>query len=109
MLTNLRKNILTDIPEVILAKFDEKEDGTQWFTVTIKSIPEPFLVQWTKREKNSDMFQPININSKEFKGSSCSFPHPVLVIKQRKQLENFTFQIKIKNFIGTCKKTIQGI
>lgn len=101
--------MFTDIPEVIFAKFDEKEDGTQWVTVTIKSIPDPFLVQWRKREKNGDRFQLINVNAEEFKGSSCLFPHPVLVIKQRKQLENFTFQIKIKNFIGTCKKTIQGI
>lgn len=101
--------ILTDIPEVISAKFDENEDGTQWFTLTIKSIPEPFLIQWRKREKRDDTFQLINVNADEFKGSSCSFPHPVLVIKQREQLENFYFQIKIKNFIGTCKKTIQGI
>lgn len=77
--------------------------------MTIKSIPEPFLVQWRKKEKKSDMFQPINVIAKEFEGSSCSFPHPVLVIKEREQLENFTFQIKIQNFIGTCEKTIQGI
>lgn len=105
----IKHHILTDIPEVIFAKFDEKEDGTQWFTVTIKSIPEPFLVQWSKREKNGDRFQPINVNAEEFKGSSCSFPHPVLVVKQKEQLENFYFQIEIKNFIGTCKETIQGI
>lgn len=77
--------------------------------MTIKSIPEPFLVQWRKREKNSDRFQPINVNADEFIGSSCSFPHPVLVVKQREQLENFYFQIKIKNYIGTCTKTVQGI
>lgn len=101
--------ILTDIPEVIFTKFDEKEDGSQWFTVTIKSTPEPFLVQWRKREKKDDTFQLINVNADEFKGSSCSFPHPVLVVRQREKSENFDFQIKIKNFIGTCKKTIQGI
>lgn len=33
----------------------------------------------------------------------------MLVVKKREQLENFDFQIKIKNFIGTCKKTIHGI
>lgn len=77
--------------------------------MTIKSIPEPCLVQWRKREKNGDRFQPINVNAEEFKGSSCSFPHPVLVVKQKEQLENFYFQIEIKNFIGTCEKTIQGI
>nr|XP_034334894.1 uncharacterized protein LOC117680649 [Crassostrea gigas] len=98
-----------NIPEVILAKFDEKEDGTQWVTVTVKSIPEPFLVQWRKKEEKSDMFQPINVIAKEFEGSSCSFPHPVLVIKESEQLENFTFQIKIQNFIGTCEKTIQDL
>lgn len=77
--------------------------------MTIKSIPEPLLVQWRKREKNGDRFQLINVIDEEFKGSSCSFPHPVLVVKKREQLEHFYFQIKIKNFIGTCKKTIQGI
>lgn len=75
--------------------------------MTIKSIPEPVLVQWRKREKNSNRFQPINVIAKEFEGSSCSFPYPVLVIRQREQLENF--QIKIQNFLGTCEKTIQGI
>eukprot|EP00105_Crassostrea_gigas_P015053 XP_011431932.1 PREDICTED: uncharacterized protein LOC105331445 isoform X4 [Crassostrea gigas] len=100
--------IVLNIPEVIFAKF-EKEDGTQWVTVTIKSIPEPVLVQWRKRERNSDRFQPINVNAEEFKGSSCSFPHPVLVVKLKEQVENFHFQIKIKNFIGTCKKTIQDL
>lgn len=43
--------IVLNIPEVIFAKFDEKEDGTQWVRVTIKSIPEPSLVQWRKKEK----------------------------------------------------------
>lgn len=77
--------------------------------MTIKSIPEPSRVQWRKKEKNSDMFEPINVLAKEFEGSSCSFPYPVLVIRRKEQLENFAFQIKIQNLIGTCEKTIQGI
>lgn len=91
-----------------MAKFDKKKDGSQWFTVAIKSIPEPFLVQWSKQEKNGDTVQLINVNAEEFKGSSRSLPQPVLVVKQRELLENFNFQIEVQSFVGTCKKTMHG-
>lgn len=92
----------------MLAKFDKKKDESQWFTVAIKSIPEPFLVQWSKQEKNGDTVQLINVNAEEYKGSSRSLPQPVLVVKQRELLENFNFQIEVHNFVGTCKKTMHG-
>lgn len=88
----------------MLAKFDEKKDGSQWFTVTIKSIPEPFVVQWSKTEKNGDTVQLINVNAEEYKGSSRSLPQPVLVVKQRELLENFNFQIEVQSFVSKCKK-----
>lgn len=100
--------ICTGIPDVSLAKFEKKENGNQWFTVSIKSIPEPFLVQWSKKEKNGDTVQLINVNAEEYKGSSCSLTHPVLVVKQRELLEHFNFQIEVRSFVGTCTKTIQG-
>lgn len=91
-----------------MAKCDKKKDGSQWFTVAIKSIPEPFLVQWSKKEKNDDTVQLINVNAEEYKGSSRSLPQPVLVVKQRELLENFNFQIEVQSFVGKCKKTIHG-
>lgn len=91
-----------------MAKFDRKKDGSQWFTVAIQSIPEPLLVQWSKKEKNGDTVQLINVNAEEYKGSSRSLPQPVLVVKQRELLENFNFQIEVQNFVGTCEKTMHG-
>lgn len=76
--------------------------------MTIKSIPSPCFVQWSKKKKNSDSFQKIDANAHEYRGTSNSLPRPVLVIKQCEKLQTNSFQIEVQNFIGNCKKTIQG-
>lgn len=96
------------MPEVFLGKYDKKEDGSLSFTMTIKSVPVPNAVQWRMIENGSDTFEPINVNASEYKGTSNTFPHPVLVIKHVEKIENCSFEIEVKNLIGTVKKRIPG-
>lgn len=97
------------IPDVLLEKCEEKEDGSRWYKVTTKSIPSPCFVQWTMAEKNNNSFEVIDVSVEDYKGTSNSLPHPVLVINHSKQLQTHLFQIEVRNFIGSCKKIIPGI
>lgn len=76
--------------------------------ITIKSNPAPFLVKWSMKDKESETLQQINVNADEYKGTSTSFPHPMLVVKNPETLENYCFQIKAKNVIGFTEKVIPG-
>lgn len=99
---------LLGVPEVHLEKQDIKEDGSMWFTMSIKSVPVPHLVQWNVKEEHSKTFQPINVNAAEYKGTSHSFPHPVLVLNHIKKLENCIIEIEVQNRIGEVKRKISG-
>lgn len=96
------------VPDVHLEKQDIKEDGSMWFTMTIKSVPVPHLVQWNVKEEHSKTFQQINVNAAEYKGTSDSFPHPVLVLNHIKKIENYIFEIEVQNRIGEVKREIPG-
>lgn len=98
--------IALGVPEVFLGKYDKKEDGSLWFTMTIKSVPVPHVVQWRIMENGSETFEPINVNAEEYKGTSNTFPHPVLVIERVEIMENCSFEIEVKNLIGDVKKRI---
>lgn len=74
----------------------------------IKSIPSPCFVQWTVKEKEYDSFKEIDINADDYKGTSISLPYPVLVVKKSEQLQTSCFQIEVRNYIGSCKKSIRG-
>lgn len=96
------------MPEVYLEKQDIKEDGSMWFTMTIKSVPVPHLVQWNVKEEHSKTFQQINVNAAEYKGTSYSFPHPVLVLNHITKMENCIFEIEVQNRLGEVKREIPG-
>lgn len=76
--------------------------------VTIKSNPAPFFVQWKMKDKKSGTFQQINVNADEYKGTSNSFPRPMLVVKHNETLENYSFRIEVENIIGFTEKVIPG-
>lgn len=76
--------------------------------MTIKSVPVPHSVKWNIKEKNTDTFEPINVNAAEYIGTSNTFPHPVLVIKHKEKLDNCIFEIEVKNRIGEEKRMISG-
>lgn len=88
-----------------MAEPETKEDGTRLIKVTIKSIPEPYFVQWSLKEKHTDVFKPIDVNAEKFKGTSIYLPHPVLMASHLDELEKYCFQIEVRNFIGSCKMT----
>lgn len=76
--------------------------------MTIRSIPVPHFVQWSMKGNDSETFLPININAGEYRGTSNSFPNPVLVIKHIGRLQNCSFEIEVKNHIGEVKARIPG-
>ncbi|XP_065922710.1 uncharacterized protein [Magallana gigas] len=100
--------ILLGVPEVLLKECVKKEDGSLWFTMTIKSVPVPHSVKWNIKENNTDTFEPINVSAAEYIGTSTTFPHPVLVIKHLEKLDNCIFEIEVKNRIGEVKRLISG-
>lgn len=74
----------------------------------IKSLPAPFHIQWSTKSKDDENFTHIDINSKEYEGTTVSFPHPVLVVRHRDQLEKNSFKIEVTNFIGNTVQEIPG-
>lgn len=95
------------VPSVFLEKIED-ENGGQSITMTIESFPVPFHVQWSAKRKDEDIFTPIDIISDEYKGTTVSFPHPVLFLRQGCQLEKYCFQIEVTNFIGKTVQKISG-
>lgn len=89
-------------------KCEIKENGSHYFTVTIKAFPAPCSVQWSKKKNEEGCFTPIDVNTEEYKGTSNSLPHPVLVVNSKKHLEDNCFLIEVSNFVGSTKETISG-
>lgn len=105
---NLTLICFLGIPKVSEEKVENEDKGGLWITVTIKSIPEPCHVQWSSKRNEDDAFAPIDINAKEYKGTTVTLPHPVLFVKQKDQLENICFRIEVSNFIGSTQQDISG-
>lgn len=97
------------MPEIDIKESEEEADGSQVFTVTIKSIPTAYKVQWQVSDNNSDIFTPLDENAEEYRGTSVSFLHPVLVVRRKEQLKNNIFQIEVKNFIGGRRNKIPSM
>lgn len=90
-----------------MERTERKEDGSYWFTMTIKAIPEPTEIRWSLKENKEKAFELLNINDHDYKGTTDAFPHPVLVVKSSK-FEKYKFQIEVKNFTGNSSFIIQG-
>lgn len=60
------------------------------------------------KKKDEDSFKPIDINAEEYKETTVTFPHPLLVLSRRDQLEKYCFQIEVKNCIGKTRHEISG-
>lgn len=89
-----------------MEKIEDENGGGQRISLTIKSLPVPYHVEWFAKNKDDESLTPIDIYTEEYKGSTVSFPHPVLVVRQRGQVEKKCFRIEVTNFIG---KTVQDI
>lgn len=95
------------VPKITIER-REKQDGSQCFIANIKSIPEPYRVQWKVKRNGHEKFSLIDVNDPEYKGTSNSLHCPVLVVEKKEQLENQCFHIKVDNFIGSSIEDIFG-
>lgn len=102
------KHFLQGSPSVFVGKAEDEKHGGRRISVTITSFPAPFLVQWSAKCKDGDNFSPIDINAEEYKGTTVSFPHSVLVVRQSDHFEKNCFQIEVTNFIGETVQEIFG-
>lgn len=56
-------------------------------------------------KSDGEWFIPVDIDTCDFQRTTNAFPHPMLVVKGE-QMENYTYQLEVENFIGrTIKKT----
>lgn len=95
-------------PDIFFERSVIKTDGSQWFPVTIQAIPAPFSVVWSAKKSDGEWFIPVDIDTCDYKRTTNSFPHPLLVVNQDEQLENYTYRIEVENFIGRTVKKIPG-
>lgn len=91
-----------------MEKIEDKKNGGQRITVMIKSLPAPIHVQWSAKSKDEENITPIDIYNKEYEGTTVSFPHSVLIVRHRDQLEKNCFKIEVTNFIGNTVQEISG-
>lgn len=87
----------------------ENRDGCLVFTALIQSIPAAFHAQWKVKGKDDDTFKPVDVNAKEYNGTSNSLPHPVLVVKQKEEIQKQHFYIQVDNFVGSSKTEMSGM
>lgn len=102
------EHFLQGNPIIFLEKIEDKKNGRRSITVMIESLPAPYLVQWSAKNKDDEHYTPIDINTEEYEGTTVSFPHPVLVVRQKDQLEKKCFKIEVTNFIGKTVHEISG-
>lgn len=100
--------IVLGSPNVVVEKAEDDKNGGRRISVTITSFPAPCLVQWSAKCKDGDNFSPIDTNAEEYKGTTVSFPHSVLVVRQSDRFEKNFFQIEVTNFIGETVQEIFG-
>lgn len=96
------------IPSVFSERVEDEKNGGRRIIVTITSFPAPCQIRWNAKSKDDETFTPIDINAEEYDGTTVTFPHPMLVVRQRDQLENNCYQIEVTNFIGKIVQAISG-
>jgi hypothetical protein len=84
-------------------------NDSQVVTAVLRSIPAPIQVQWSVQNEERGGWTKLNINSDEYRGTKDSLPQPVLVVNRKEKIKPHSFQIEVKNFIGTKSKLIPGM
>lgn len=102
----IKVSIYTDIPDIDIR--ENTTNNSQAFTAVLTSFPAPIQVQWTMKDEATGDWAPIDVNSEEYSGTTNSLPQPVLVVKRMERIKMHSFQIEVKNFIGTKRKLIPG-
>lgn len=99
-------HLLQGVPSVYLDRIVDEENGDRWISMKIESFPAPCQIQWNAKSKDDGTFTPIDINAKEYKGTTVSFPNSLLVVRQSDKQEKTCYTIEVTNFIG---KAVQDI
>lgn len=102
----IKVSIYTDIPDIDIR--ENTTNDSQVFTAVLTSFPAPIQVQWTVKDEATGDWAPIDVNSEEYRGTTDSLPQPILVVKRKERIKMHSFQITVKNFIGTKRKLIPG-
>lgn len=106
MLSNA--HLLQGVPSVFLDRIVDEKNGGRRISVKIKSFPAPCQIQWKAKSKDDDTITPIDINAKEYKGTTVSFPNSLLVVRQSDKQEKTCYTIEVTNFIGKVVQYISG-
>lgn len=101
-------HLLQGVPSVFLDRIVDEKNGGRRISVKIESFPAPCQIQWKAKSKDDDTFKPIDINAKEYKGTTVSFPNPLLLVRQSDKQEKTCYTIEVTNFIGTAAQEIYG-
>lgn len=94
------------MPQICIERSKNQHDDL-CFTAIIESIPAAYDACWKVKRNDDDSFT-IDVNAKEYKGTSNSLPSPVLVVKKKELLESQRFFIEVHNFVGSNSKEISG-
>lgn len=104
-----KKFSFTGAPDIDFYESKEKSDGSQIFTVMITSIPAAYNVQWQVSENNSDVFTTLDENAEDYRGTSNSIPHSILVVRRKEILKTNIYQLEVQNLIGGRRKKIPSM
>ncbi|XP_062612407.1 hemicentin-2-like [Saccostrea cucullata] len=84
---------------------DEKNDILVC-KAAITSIPEATKAEWRIQQSKEDDFQPIDVHDANYRGSTVSLPHPVLIVRGYSNKQGQRFQISVSNFVGETREVI---
>jgi hypothetical protein len=99
--------LFSDIPDIDLR--ESTTNDSQVFTAVLRSIPAPIQVQWSVQNEGTGGWTKLDINSEEYRGTKDSLPEPVLFVNRKEKIKPHSFQIEVKNFIGSKTKLIPGM
>lgn len=92
----------------MLERRETQNDGSYLLKVTIQSDPAPCSIEWSVKKKNDNKLRTINTRDAEYKGTSISYPHPVLKVQRKELYGSSCFQIKVNNIIGIITQDFTG-
>jgi hypothetical protein len=110
MCTEVYFSVITVQTGAPTIEFTERtENDKRFFTAVLKSIPTPIHAEWRVKNKGSDEWTPIDVNSEKYRGSTNSLPQPVLVVTTKEEIRCHSVQIVVRNFIGSSERELPGM
>lgn len=92
----------------MLERQETRKDGSYLLKVTIQSNPAPCSIEWSVKKKTDTTFRTIKTRDAEYRGTSISYPHPVLKVQRSELYGSSCFKIEVNNVIGITTKVFAG-